>query len=82
MNHQEIANRVAEEKLRGQIALMRRLYSTEGFCKYWFDQLPNYNTYLECYAAVELQHQELFGVMKYSNYAAFSKAKAKIFKKP
>jgi hypothetical protein len=82
MNHLEVANRVAEDKLRAQIELMRKLHTAAGFYQYWFDNLPFHDTHTACFNAVNAQYNELFGAPRYADYRSFSVVCARINKKP
>jgi hypothetical protein len=47
------------------------LLEVEGFIKRYFDMLPDYNTCIETYEAVERQYEQAFHKRKYSDYDTF-----------
>lgn len=61
----------AEKKYREQTELMRKLHNAQGFCLYYFDQIPNFKTYKEAFDYVNGLYRELFGSDRYSSYETF-----------
>lgn len=66
MNHQtEI------EKIKHQNHLLKSLGTAIGFYKFFFDNLPNHKTYIECFNYVNDLHFDLFGEYRYSCFDSF-----------
>lgn len=59
------------EELQAQNKLMRQLASPLGFYEYFFKQLPNHRTQIECFNAVNELYFDIFGDYRYSNYNSF-----------
>jgi len=75
MDHLELANRLAVQKLQEQIDTMRQLCTAEGFYLYWFNKLPDkkhFPTNTACFEFVNTLHNDLLGYYRYSDYKSFS----------
>jgi len=76
MQHLERANSIAEQKLRDQIDIMKKLCTSEGFYLYWFNSLPDkarFPTNTACFEYVNELHNEFLGYYRYSDYKAFNR---------
>jgi hypothetical protein len=69
------------EKLKKENEIIRRIGTVTGFYEYYFQQLKNHKTEIECFEAVNDLYFEYFGEYKYSSYDSFRKVKNKHLKK-
>jgi hypothetical protein len=76
MDHQKqlILALKAEIKKRDEIInLQKKLQGRTEFFKYYFDNLPFYQTQTDCFNAVNDLYFELFKEYKYTDYNSFRK---------
>lgn len=78
-NNQQLQQQLTEQQ--EQIALMRQLATSEGFFKYFFQQLSKYPTQVECFNAINDTYFDLFGDYRYSDYVSFRNSNMKTKKK-
>lgn len=71
MSNLHPAETEAEAKYRRQVELMRKIHTAQGFYQYYFDQIPNFDTYKEVFEHVNSLYEELFGSVRYSSYETF-----------
>jgi hypothetical protein len=69
------------EKLKKENEIIRKIGTVTGFYEYYFQQLKNHKTEIECFEAVNDLYFEYFGEYKYSSYDSFRKVKNKHLKK-
>lgn len=69
MEREKLIQQIHE--LTRQNAIMRQLATPKGFYDYWFKNLPNYNTRIECFNAVNDLYFSYFGEYRYSTYNSF-----------
>lgn len=73
MKSQEAINQQLQE-LQAQNKLMRQLATPSGFFEYFFKQLPQHNTQVECFNAINETYFDLFGEYRYSSYYTFRRS--------
>ncbi|MBF05016.1 MAG: hypothetical protein CMP76_17200 [Flavobacterium sp.] len=61
------------EKLRKEKLIMKKIGTSTGFYEYYFSELCNFTTNLECFNAVNELHFDFFGEYKYAGYESFRK---------
>jgi hypothetical protein len=59
------------QELKTQIKLLKQLGTAEGFYQYYFSELKNYRTNIECFNAVNDLYLDLFGEYRYSSWHSF-----------
>lgn len=69
MKHPNIQQQLDE--LQEQNRLMRQLATPVGFYQYFFKQLPQHRTQVECFNTVNDLYFDLFGEYRYSSYHSF-----------
>lgn len=67
------------DRLIKENSLMKKLATSQGFYEYYFSQLNNYKSNVECFEAVNELCFEIFGEYRYSSYKSF--AISKIYRK-
>jgi len=75
MDHLELANRLALQKLQEQLDTVKKISTAEGFYLFWFNKLPEkegFQTNKACFNYVNELHNELLGYYRYSDYNSFS----------
>lgn len=60
-------------RLKKEIRLLRQLGTRQGFFQYYFEELPEHSTNVECFNAVNDKYFELFGEWRYTDYNSFRK---------
>lgn len=78
-NEQELQARLI--KAQEDAKIMRQLATPKGFYNYWFSQLPNFKTRLDCFNHVNDLYLTYFGEEKYSTYDTFMSTHRKKNKK-
>jgi hypothetical protein len=81
MTAQEQHLAVLIEKLKKENEIIRKIGTVTGFYEYYFQQLKNHKTEIECFEAVNDLYFEYFGEYKYSSYDSFRKVKNKYLKR-
>ncbi|WP_435624484.1 hypothetical protein [Flagellimonas sp.] len=61
------------EQANEQVKLMRRLATRLGFFQYYFENLKEHRTQVECFIYVNEKYFDLFGEYRYSDYDSFRK---------
>jgi hypothetical protein len=80
--NQLILARNYENKLLSEkFALAQILGTTHGFHQYYFDTLPYFETFTECFNNVNELYHSVFTKYKYSDYASFAIQRKRILKK-
>ena len=59
------------EKLKKEREIMRQIVTANGFYKYYFSQLVNYKSNLDCFNAINDMYFDFFGEYRYSGYESF-----------
>ena len=59
------------EKLKQEKKIMQQIATANGFYQYYFSQLLNYKSNLDCFNAVNEMYYEFFGEYRYSGYESF-----------
>lgn len=59
------------ERLRTENLIMKKLATTSGFYQYYFENLKNHKTNLECYNFVEDLYFKHFKENRYASYDSF-----------
>ena len=81
MTAQEEHLAVLIEKLKKENEIIRKIATVTGFYEYYFQQLKNHKTEIECFEAVNDLYFEYFSEFKYSSYDSFRKVKNKYLKR-
>lgn len=58
-------------KAQEDAKIMRKLATPKGFYNYWFSQLPNFKTRLDCFNHVNDLYLKYFDEEKYASYDSF-----------
>lgn len=53
--------------------MYRKLGTRQGFFQFYFEQLPQHRTNVECFNAVNELYFEFFGEWRYTDYNSFRK---------
>lgn len=59
------------EKLKTENEIMSKISTSIGFYEYFFKELKNYKTEIECFNEVNKLYFNLFGVYRFENYQTF-----------
>lgn len=62
------------EQLKNENMIMRKISTTFGFYEFYFENLKNYKTEIECFDEVNNTYFKFFGALKYQNYQTFKTA--------
>lgn len=62
------------EQLKNENKIMRKISTSFGFYEFYFENLKNYKTEIECFNEVNNIYFKFFGVFKYQNYQTFKTA--------
>ena len=67
----EIHLKAELEQLKKEREIMQKIATASGFYQYYFSQLLNYNSNLECFNAINDMYFDFFGEYRYSGYESF-----------
>ena len=73
MKNQELHLMKEIEKLRAENLIMKKLATTSGFYQYYFENLKNHKTNLDCYNSVNELYHSHFKEYRYASYESFRK---------
>ena len=59
------------EKLKKERKIMQQIATASGFYQYYFLNLHDYSTNLDCFNAVNEMYYNFFGEYRYSGYESF-----------
>lgn len=80
-NQHEIAALTEEERLRGEMELMRRLNTFSGFYETFLERLKEHPTSKACFLSVNDDYERLFGIPRFSDFSSFRSSRANYLKK-
>ena len=69
------------QKLKEENVVIRKIATSSGFYQYYFEQLKNHKTEVDCFETINDLYFKYFGEYKYSSYNSFRKLKNKHLKK-
>lgn len=69
------------QKLKEENVIICKIATSGGFYQYYFEQLKNHKTEVECFEVINDLYFKYFGEYKYSSYNSFRKLKNKHLKK-
>ena len=73
MTQLEIAQKHEIEKLQEKLQLMIQLSTREGFYKFYFSKLNEYETNVKCFNEINEIYRSIFGEYRYSDFNSFRK---------
>lgn len=62
------------EKLKNENKIICKISTSIGFYEFYFENLKNHKTEIECFNEVNNIYFKYFGVVKYENYQTFKTA--------
>lgn len=71
MKNYELHLQAEIDRLKKENQIIKKLATTAGFFQYYFENLKNYKTNIECFNIVNEIYYNHFKEYKYSSYSSF-----------